>query len=112
MKNILITFLYLCFAQLAFTQLSDHYVVPKLYMGSTSQNGTNIEVAYEITVPGFVELHLIDPAGKKIWIKGFVKQKGNHVFKIPTEPMKKNEKYEFLLKYKGKEEKGWFYSPT
>ncbi len=112
MKNILLTFLLILLANTTFAQLSDHYIAPKLYMGSTSQNGTNMEVAYEITVPGFVELHLIDATGKKIWIKGFVKQKGNHIFKIPVEPMKKNEKYEFLLKYKGKEEKSWFYSPA
>lgn len=112
MKNIFITFLFLAFAHISFAQLSEYYIEPKLYMGSTTQNGTNMEVAYEITVPGFVELHLIDPSGKKIWIKGFVKDKGNHVFKIPVEPMKKNEKYEFILKYKGKEEKNYFYSPA
>lgn len=112
MKNILIIFVFLGLAQLTFGQLADRYIEPKLYMGSSSQSGTNIEVPYEITVPGFVELHLIDPSGKKIWIKGVVKPKGNHVFKIPVEPMKKNEKYEFILKYKGTEEKSWFYSPA
>lgn len=111
MKKILIVALFFSFIHFSFAQLSDRYIEPKLYMGSSTLNGTNMEVAYEITIPGFVELHLIEQSGKKIWIKGYVKSKGNHIFKIPVEPMKKNERYDFILKYKGMEEKGWFYSP-
>lgn len=94
-------------------QVSEYYEEPKLYLGQVGANGTLMEINYEITTAGYVEIHLIDPKGKKVWIKGQVRnKKGNFAFKIPTEPMEKNARYEFILKFKGKEEKSTFYSPA
>lgn len=96
----------------AYAQVSSYYEEPRLYVGSSATVGSAVEVSYETTTAGFVELRLTDDKGKVVWIKGVVKPKGKHVFKIPTEPMEKNIRYEFVLKFKGKDESGWFYSPA
>jgi len=87
--------------------------VPALYITGTSDTDPkNVEIAYDITHSGFVELHLMDSKKNKIWIKGYVIPKaGAHVFKIPIEPMKVGEKYDFILKFKGKDYLGSFNSP-
>lgn len=38
----------------------------KLYLGQVNANGDLMEINYEITSAGYVEIHLIDPKGKKI----------------------------------------------
>lgn len=94
-------------------QVADYYEEPKLYLGQVNANGDLMEINYEITTAGYVEIHLIDPKGKKVWIRGQVRnKKGSYAFKIPSGPMEKNARYEFILKFKGKEEKSSFYSPA
>lgn len=117
MKNFILFFLLCTGIITGFTcaqaQVSDYYEEPRLYLGSISTNGNFVEVNYDINVAGYVELHLIDPKGQKIWIKGQLRnKKGQYLFKIPTEPMTKNEKYNILVRFKGKEEKSNFYSPS
>ncbi|MEL6842926.1 MAG: hypothetical protein AAFP02_06905, partial [Bacteroidota bacterium] len=34
---------------------------PRLYINSPIKKSTSIQLAYEVTLPGFVELHLFDP---------------------------------------------------
>lgn len=93
-------------------QVSEYYEQPRLYIGQINNLDKSVEIQYEITMPGYVELHLFDPKGKKIWLKGQVRnKKGNYYIRIPSEPMEKNARYEFVLKFKGREEKSSFYSP-
>ncbi|MBX7240908.1 MAG: hypothetical protein K1X92_04105 [Bacteroidia bacterium] len=94
-------------------QVSDYYEEPRMYIGSVNPSGEFMEVNYDINTAGYVELHLIDSKGQKLWIKGQLRsKKGQYTFKIPLEPMAKNEKYDVLIKFKGKEEKSYFYTPS
>lgn len=84
---------------------------PRLYINRTDFKGDYMEINYEITNAGFVELHLFDPSGKKIWIKGKVTDRiGVDLIRIPKKPLKPGERYSFILKYKGKEYSGNFYT--
>lgn len=84
---------------------------PRLYITATDQKPDYVEVKYEITLAGFVELHLISPNGKKIWIKGRVTdRKGVDYIRIPKKPLKAGARYTFILKYKGKDYSSSFYA--
>lgn len=68
-----------------------------------------VGLQYEISNPGYVELHLMDRDRKEIWVKGTVHdEKGLHWFRIPRKPLKAGERYSFILKYKGKDYRGSF----
>ena len=85
---------------------------PKLYITSIKKTPDYVELTYEITMAGFVELHLFDPEGKKVWIKGRVTDRtGYDKIRIPAKGLKaKGERYTFILKYKGKDISGSFYA--
>lgn len=84
---------------------------PRLYITATDQRPDYVEIKYEITLAGFVELHLFGPNGKKVWIKGRVTdRKGVDYIRIPTKPLKSGERYKFVLKYKGKDYSSSFYT--
>ena len=84
---------------------------PRLYVKTTQVNGDYMEITYEITSPGFVELHLFNPEKEKIWIRGRVTNRiGVDVIRIPRKPLKPGERYTFMLKYKGSDYNGSFYS--
>lgn len=85
---------------------------PKLYLTGAEVTPSQVFVRYDITFGGFVELHLFDATGKKIWIKGVVdKEIGSHFITISTKSMKSGEMYTFKLKYKGKDYDGSFVAP-
>lgn len=68
--------------------------------------GTYIEIIYEITMPGFVELHLFNSKEEKLYIKGRVTDRtGLDKIKISTKPLERGKFYPFILKYKGQEYK-------
>ncbi|MEM7367342.1 MAG: hypothetical protein AAF587_02005 [Bacteroidota bacterium] len=84
---------------------------PKLYIKSETVRNEFVEIVYEVTFEGFVELHLFNPDGKKIWIKGKVTDRqGLDKIRIPRKPLNDGERYTFKLKYKGKEYEGRFYT--
>lgn len=71
-----------------------------------------VELRYEISNPGYVELHLMDRDRKELWVKGKVHDSAKDMqhFRIPRKPLKGGERYSFLLKYKGKDYKGSFFN--
>lgn len=84
---------------------------PKLYINSVDNRGEYFEVTYEITAPGYVELHLNDEEEKKLWVTGKVTDRvGVDVHRIPTSPLKAGKRYSFILKYKGKDYPSFFYT--
>ncbi|MEO1447938.1 MAG: hypothetical protein AAFV07_00325 [Bacteroidota bacterium] len=84
---------------------------PRLYITATDQKPDYVEIKYEITLAGFVELHLFSPNGKKLWIKGRVTdRKGVDYIRIPKKPLKAGDRYTFVLKYKGKDYSSSFYA--
>jgi hypothetical protein len=85
---------------------------PKLYLSGAEVTPTQVFIRYDITFAGFVELHLFDATGKKIWIKGVVdKDLGSHEIIVSTKSMKPGESYTYKLKYKGKDYDGSFVAP-
>lgn len=84
---------------------------PRLYITGTQMTPNAVLLKYDVTYAGFVELHLFDQQGDKIWIKGNVVDKvGAHIFPIARKPLKTGERYSYILKYKGKEYTGSFYA--
>lgn len=84
---------------------------PRLYITGTQVTPNAILIKYDITYAGFVELHLFDQQGEKVWIKGNVVDKvGEHVFPISRKPLKAGQRYSYILKYKGREYTGSFYA--
>ena len=62
---------------------------PKLYINSPTNRGDKMLIQYEVNMPGFVELHLFDKEGEKIWIKGKVTDRiGQDYIAIPRKPLK------------------------
>lgn len=85
---------------------------PSLYINATNPNSSFVEIEYDINYGGFIELHLIDESGKKVWIHGVVNDKlGTYKLRIPTKPLKSGERYSFYLRYKGKKYDSSFYAP-
>ncbi len=118
MKNILL--LFVIFLSLsAGTPISTQETVitvpsqgtPRLYITGTEMATKAVVIKYDVTYAGFVELHLFDQEGSKVWIKGKVVDKvGSHVFPIPRKPLASGSRYSFILKYKGGEYSGSFYT--
>jgi hypothetical protein len=91
-------------------QLNAQDIPPRLYINQTNVSSDSVRINYEINYGGYVELHLFDEDGKKIWINGNVKRRlGQYVFRIPSRPLKADMRYTFFLKYKGEEYHGSFY---
>lgn len=91
-------------------QLNAQDIPPRLYINQTNVSSDSVRINYEINYGGYVELHLFDEDGKKIWINGNVKRRlGQYVFRIPSRPLKTDMRYTFFLKYKGEEYHGSFY---
>ncbi|WNJ16037.1 hypothetical protein [Pontibacter sp. G13] len=108
------------FAQSSSTSLTR---AARLYVNSTQDIGDYYQINYEVNAPGFVELHLIGPNGKKLWIKGQVTERAyttstsdgrqeniKDKFLIPKKPLKVGERYDFFLMFKGTEYKSSFYA--
>lgn len=94
------------FATAAFAQVAGS-TQARLFIKSTENRGDFVEIVYEINFPGFVELHLSDSKGEKLWIKGTVTDhKGFGKVRVPTKPLEPGKYYPFILKYKGKDYKG------
>jgi len=84
---------------------------PRLYVEEITIYDDHVNIQYEVNYPGFVELHLFDPEGEKIWIKGLVADKaGIHDFNISRKPMIEGKRYSFILKFKGKDYSRSFYN--
>lgn len=91
-------------------QLSAQDIPPRLYINQTNVASDSVRIHYEINYGGYVELHLFDEDGKKLWIHGDVKRRlGRYVFQIPARPLQTDMRYTFFLRYKGEEYHGSFY---
>ena len=101
-------FVFAAFFMMSFVALT---IAPRLYYKDAKIMERYVELQYEITNPGYVELHLTNREGKKVWIKGKVHDKsGDQYFRIPRKPLKADERYTFVLKYKGRDYSGSFYN--
>ncbi|MCI4666904.1 MAG: hypothetical protein MRZ79_02005 [Bacteroidia bacterium] len=106
----LITVLFLAgmflFGKQVFAQGEFQTTPLKLKIKDKVDRGTHIDIIYEITMPGFVELHLFNSKDEKLYIKGKVTDRiGLDKIQISTKPLTRGKFYPFILKYKGKEYK-------
>lgn len=100
----------LLIGQQAFGQFGTGSQDPRLYINSVDNRTEYIEIQYEITSSGYIELQLFDKEENRLWITGKVTDRvGKDVIRIPTGPLKSGERYTFVLKYKGKEYDSFFY---
>lgn len=70
--------------------------------------GNSVKLGYEIPYPGYIEFHLFDPEGKKIWQNFGVQEKGEHYQAVKRAPLEAGATYTFEFWYKGKPYKGSF----
>ncbi|MEL7530637.1 MAG: hypothetical protein AAFN10_04985 [Bacteroidota bacterium] len=122
MKRTLFLAAFLCVAVLspALMGFINPQAEPRLYINSPIMKTTQVQLAYEVTTPGFVELHLFDPdpdpevrgePEKKIWIKGKVTDRiGLDYIAVPLKPLGSGKRYKYILKYKGKDYSSSFYT--
>lgn len=104
MKQIILFLLGMCLSMLQVQGVAptDTDGDPRLYLNGTTNHGNYIEVSYEVTYPGFVELQLFDDEGNKLWVTGIVTDEiGPDAIKIPTKPLKSGEWYDIIVLYKG-----------
>ncbi|MEO0898902.1 MAG: hypothetical protein AAFY71_20990 [Bacteroidota bacterium] len=79
----------------------------RLRIKNKINKGEYYEIQYEITKPGFVELHLYNSKYEKLYIKGRVTDRtGLDKIRFSTKPLESGKHYPFVLKYKGKDYKG------
>ncbi|MEL6192574.1 MAG: hypothetical protein AAFR66_11015 [Bacteroidota bacterium] len=105
----LIFVLFMGFSTIEDPRLED----PRLYINEIKVQESYVQIDYEITFGGFVELHLKNSTGEKIWVKGKVEDTaGNFIFRISRKPLELEKRYSFILKYKGKDYSGSFYNST
>lgn len=71
-------------------------------------SGNSIKLGYEIPYPGYIEFHLFDPDGNKIWQNFGVKEKGEHVQALRRDKMDAGATYSFEFWYKGERYPGKF----
>lgn len=91
-------------------QVTGQDIPPRLYINQTSVASDSVRINYEINYGGYVELHLFEEDGKKVWINGNVKRRlGRYVFRIPARALKADMRYTFFLRYKGEAYHGSFY---
>lgn len=86
---------------------------PKLFLTGVDFTSSHVIIRYDITFPGFTELHLFESStSKKVWIHGVAdKEIGSQEMRVPTRNMKPGETYKYILKYKGKDYEGTFATP-
>lgn len=104
----IIVWLFVAFAGLA---MAHAQVEPRLYINDVSVGSDQVSINYDITFGGFVEIHLFDESGKKVWINGVVNNRvGTYTFRVPGKPLKPGQRYTFFFRYKGAEYHGSFYA--
>jgi len=94
----------------AFAQVKSEPTTPlRLKLRDEVDRGSYMEIVYEISMPGFVELHLFNYKKEKLYIKGKVTDRsGLDKIRFSTKPLERGKFYTYILKYKGQEHKGSF----
>ncbi|MEM6767256.1 MAG: hypothetical protein AAF824_20680 [Bacteroidota bacterium] len=92
---------------------------PRLHISKIKVHESFVQIDYEITFGGFVELHLFNSLGEKIWVKGKVDDSADtkvddepktYIFRVSRKPLELDKRYSFILKYKGRDYSGSFYN--
>jgi hypothetical protein len=79
-----------------------------LHLKAPQVTATNVKLGYEIPYPGYIEFHLFDGKGEKIWADYGVREKGEHYQSLKRDKLEAGTKYQFEFWYKGKPYPGSF----
>lgn len=79
-----------------------------LHMKPPIVTGSGVELGYEIPYPGYIEFHLFNGAGEKIWVNYGVREKGENYQSLRRDKLTAGETYQYEFWYKGKPYKGKF----
>ncbi len=71
-------------------------------------SGNSIKLGYVIPYPGYIEFHLFNSEGEKIWQNFGVKDKGEHYQALRRDKMDPGATYTYQFWYKGKPYPGKF----
>lgn len=93
---------------------NDQYGISKgtpeiaLHLKQPLVSGNSIKLGYEIPYAGYIEFHLFDAAGTKIWVDYGVREKGEHVQALRVDKLTAGQSYKYEFWYKGKPYPGKF----
>ena len=79
-----------------------------LYLDGATIQPNLVDIGYEINYPGFLEFHLFNKDGKRIFLTSMVKGKGKHAIKLKKNKLESAHTYTYYFFYKGKEYHGTF----
>jgi hypothetical protein len=93
---------------------NDQYGISKgspeiaLHLQEPLLSGNSVKLGYEIPYAGYIEFHLFDAAGTKIWADYGVREKGEHYQALRKDKLQEGQTYSFQFWYKGKPYEGKF----
>lgn len=79
-----------------------------LHLDQPLVSGNSVKLGYEIPYPGYIEFHLYDAAGTKVWVDYGVREKGKHVQALNRTKLQGGQTYSYQFWYKGKPYEGKF----
>lgn len=79
-----------------------------LHLKQPSVSGNSVKLEYEIPYAGYIEFHLFDAAGTKIWTDYYVRDRGTHAQALRVDKLTKGQTYKYEFWYKGKPYPGKF----
>lgn len=71
-------------------------------------SGSSVKLGYEIPYAGYVEFHLYDATGTKIWADYTVQERGLHYQTLRMDKLKSGQQYLYEFWYKGRPYPGKF----
>ena len=79
-----------------------------LHLKPAIVSGNSVKLGYEIPYAGYIEFHLFDAAGVKIWVDYGVREKGEHYQALRKDKLLEGKIYNYQFWYKGKPYEGKF----
>jgi hypothetical protein len=79
-----------------------------LHLKQPLLSGNSVKLGYEIPYPGYIEFHLFQEDGERIWQNFGVREKGEHYQAVRLDKLTSGAVYHYEFWYKGKPYKGKF----
>ena len=93
---------------------NDQYGISKgspeiaLHLKPALVSGNSVKLGYEIPYAGYIEFHLFDATGAKIWVDYGVREKGENYQALRKDKLTTGQVYVYQFWYKGKPYEGKF----
>lgn len=69
---------------------------------------SSVKLGYEIPYAGYIEFHLFDASGTKVWVDYGVREKGKYFQSLRKDKLTSGAQYSYQFWYKGKPYDGKF----